>query len=78
MDTSMDILATALLDLSAELPELPTPMLIGGGFGLYLKRRSLEKDETSARTIFPGESWAPARTTQDIDLLLPHPVDAHT
>ena len=63
MDTSMDILVTALLDLSAELPELPTPMLIGGGFGLYLKQRSLEKDETSARTIFPGESWAPARTT---------------
>ena len=71
MDTSMDILVTALLDLSVELPELPMPMLIGGGFGLYLKQRSLEKDETSARTIFPGESWAPARTTQDIDLLLP-------
>ena len=37
MDRSMDVLVTALLDLSAELPELPAPMLIGGGFGLYLK-----------------------------------------
>ena len=33
MNTGMDLLVTALLDLSAELAELPAPMLIGGGFG---------------------------------------------
>ena len=71
MDRSMDVLVTALLDLSAELPELPAPMLIGGGFGLYLKQRHLEEDQSSAETIMPGESWAPARATEDIDLLLP-------
>ena len=71
MDTSMDILVTALLDLSVELPELPAPMLIGGGFGLYLKQRHLEEEPTPAETVIPGELWAPARATQDVDLLLP-------
>ena len=43
MNTSMDVLGTALLDLSAELQELPVPMLIGGGFGLYLKQLHLQE-----------------------------------
>ena len=71
MDRSMDVLVTALLDLSAELPELPAPMLIGGGFGLYLKQRRLEEDQSSAETLIPGELWAPARATEDVDLLFP-------
>lgn len=36
---STDPLVTALLDLTHELPGLPKPLLIGGGFGLYLKQR---------------------------------------
>lgn len=71
METSTDILVTALLHLSAELPELPVPMLIGGGFGLYLRQRYLEEEPSLVETIIPGELWAPARATQDVDLLLP-------
>ena len=77
MDGSLDVLVTALLDLSAELPDLPGPMLVGGGFGLYLKQRRLEADPSSAEALVPGESWAPARTTQDVDLLLPVEVIAN-
>lgn len=71
MVMSMDILVTALLDLSEELPEFPTPMLIGGGFGLYLKQRHMEEEQPPVETLIPGELWPPARATQDVDLLLP-------
>ena len=71
MDMSMDTLVTALLDLSGELPEFPTPMLIGGGFGLYLKQRHMEEEQPPIETLIPGELWPPARATQDVDLLLP-------
>jgi hypothetical protein len=67
---SMEALVTALLDLAAELPELPTPVLVGGGFGLYLKQLHLEEQDV-VDTLFPPERWAPARATEDIDLLLP-------
>ena len=40
----MDTLVTALLDLSGELPEFPTPMLIGGGFGLYHRIKDERKN----------------------------------
>src|SRR5690606_31948399 len=63
---SMDIVVTALLDLAAELPEFPQPILIGGG-GLYLKQRHLE-DQEGLVTLIPGERWAPARATEDIDV----------
>ena len=67
---SMDPLVTALLDLAHELPEFPRPLLVGGGFGLYLKQRHLE-DDRDERTLLPGELWPPARATEDVDLLLP-------
>lgn len=61
---SMDVLVTALLDLAAELPGLPQPMLVGGGFGLYLKQRHLEEQDRTD-TLIPGERWAPARATEE-------------
>jgi len=67
---SLDPLVTALLDLARELPALPRPVLVGGGFGLYLKQRHLE-DDGAEDTLIPGELWPPARATEDIDLLLP-------
>lgn len=67
---SMDALVTALLDLAHELPDLPTPLLVGGGFGLYLKQRHLEEAD-DLDTLIPGELWPPARATEDVDLLLP-------
>lgn len=66
---SMAPLVTALLDLTHELPDLPKPLLIGGGFGLYLKQRDLE--DRDIQTLIPGEFWPPARATEDIDLVLP-------
>ena len=71
MNTSMVILITALLDLSAELPDLPAPMLIGGGFGLYLKQLHLQEKQPPVETLIPDETWPPPRATEDVDLLLP-------
>jgi hypothetical protein len=66
----MEPLVTALLDLAGELPHLPRPLLIGGGFGLYLKQRHLEETDREP-TLIAGEYWPPARATEDVDLLLP-------
>ena len=46
---SMDLLVTALLDLASELPHLPRPLLIGGGFGLYLSNTTLRRRIESQR-----------------------------
>lgn len=67
---SMDPLVTALLDLAGELPEFPQPILVGGGFGLYLRQRHLE-DDVEQQTVIPGALWPAARATEDIDLFLP-------
>ena len=62
----MDPLTANLLDLLFELRELPVPLTIGGGFGLYLKRMWL--DETRERTLF---SQLPmSRATNDLDLFV--------
>jgi len=62
----MDPLTANLLDLLVELRELPVPLTIGGGFGLYLKRMRL--DETRVRTLF---SQLPMpRATNDLDLFV--------
>ena len=62
----MDPLAAHLLDLLFELRRHPVPLMIGGGFGLYLKRMRL--DETHDRTLF---SQLPMpRATNDLDLFI--------
>lgn len=62
----MDPLTTNLLDLLFELREYPIPLTIGGGFGLYLKRRRL--DQTGERTLL---SQLPRpRATNDLDLFV--------
>jgi hypothetical protein len=62
----MDPLTANLLNLLVELRELPVPLTIGGGFGLYLKRIRL--DETRERTLF---SQLPMpRATNDLDLFV--------
>ena len=62
----MGPLTVNLLDLLVELRELPVPLTIGGGFGLYLKRMRL--DETRVRTLF---SQLPMpRATNDLDLFV--------
>jgi hypothetical protein len=62
-----DPLRTTVLDLDAALG-CDADLLLGGGFGLYLKQMHLE--QTSAKTLLPRARWPRARTTEDIDLFL--------
>lgn len=64
---SSDPLTTTLLDLDAALGG-HARLLIGGGFGLYLKQLHLEA--SGAKSLLPRSRWPRARTTQDIDLFL--------
>lgn len=62
-----DPLCACLLDLSARLGG-DCPLVVGGGYGLYLKQRMLLNQGT--RTRFPQAQLPENRTTQDIDLIL--------
>jgi hypothetical protein len=62
----MDHLTAGLLDLLHELEGQGIPITVGGGFGLYLKRRHLEK--TGQRTLF--QELPALRATNDLDLFL--------
>ncbi len=62
-----DPLSITLLDLDAALGG-GADLMVGGGFGLYLKQLHLEK--SAVRTLLPKSRWPQARTTQDIDLFL--------
>jgi hypothetical protein len=66
----MDALTTALLDLANELKDLPQPLMVGGGLGLYLRQRSLEESGRTG-TVIAGEWWPPNRSTHDMDLFVP-------
>lgn len=61
-------LLTTLLDLDAELAG-QVNLIIGGGYGLYLKQLHLQ-DHPEQRTLFPLSALPSARTTEDIDLIL--------
>jgi hypothetical protein len=64
--TIVDQLTANLLDLLFELEGRKIPIMIGGGYGLYLKRRHLAA--TGARTLL--ESLPAERATNDLDLFL--------
>lgn len=63
-----DPLLTTLLDLDEALGS-ETTLLIGGGYGLYLKQHYLA-EHTGVRTLFTREHLPEARTTNDIDVIL--------
>jgi hypothetical protein len=65
-----DDLRTVLLDLLHELEETGTNVMLGGGYGLFLKQEHLAS--TGATTWIPSDRWPTARSTKDIDFLL-HP-----
>jgi hypothetical protein len=62
----MDQLTASLLDLLHELEGRDIPITVGGGFGLYLKRRHLE--DVGAQTLF--DQLPNPRATNDLDLFL--------
>lgn len=63
-----DPLLTTLLDLDSALNS-PQKLIIGGGYGLYLKQLYL-KANPQIRALFPVDNLPIARTTEDIDLIL--------
>ena len=62
----MNQLITGLLDLLHELHGRDIPITVGGGFGLYLKRRHLEA--TGQRMLL--DRLPEPRSTNDLDLFL--------
>lgn len=63
----MEMMARALVELHAATSGR-IPLVVAGGFGLYLKQRRLAA--SSERALFPREQWPTPRATEDIDLLL--------
>ena len=72
---SMNALVTALLDLDHEFGQVGESFLVAGGLGLYIKQRALEEAD-NAETLILGDLWPPARSTNDVDLMLPTEVVA--
>ncbi len=61
-----DLLATSLLDLLLEIQDSGTVPIVGGGYGIYLKREHVQR--LQMRTLL--EHLPDARATNDIDLFL--------
>ena len=59
-------LRTALLDLLYETRDSDIKLILGGGYGLFLKRELLQRTQTP--TLF--KEWPEARSTNDLDLFL--------
>lgn len=63
-----NLLTTSLLDLWTLLGETAQRVLLGGGYGLYLKQQHLA--EARVQTLIDVDLWPIPRVTQDLDLLL--------
>ena len=59
-------LQTALLDLLYEIRNTGESLIVGGGYGIYLKMAHLRR--TGERTLF--QNWPEPRSTNDLDLFL--------
>lgn len=64
---SDQILHDTLIDLQYRLNKKGVEIILGGGFGLYLKQLDLMTKE-SVRTLLPMESWPRPRSTSDLDV----------
>ena len=63
-----DVLRTNLLDLLHAVGDDTQRILLGGGYGLYLKQLHLV--EAGVRTLIDAELWPSPRATEDLDLML--------
>jgi hypothetical protein len=66
----LDRVRSSLLDLLFELGQAFPPLIIGGGFGLFLKRQYLEHGRERTLVERP-ELWPMIRPTRDIDVITP-------
>jgi hypothetical protein len=66
----MTRLITTALDLLGVIGRANFKLILGGGYGLYLKQLHLQSAPT-VRTLLPGELWPYPRTTEDLDVFLP-------
>ena len=63
---TMPDLKTALLELLYEIRDDDLKLIVGGGYGIYLKREHLRI--SGQRTLY--REWPEARSTNDLDLFL--------
>lgn len=67
---NIDPLITTLLDLKHALTGEDFKLILGGGFGLYLKQID-RQNQVGIRTLIAGEFWPLPRATEDLDFFLP-------
>ena len=63
-----DYLRAVLLDLLDELEVSDVRLMLGGGYGLFLKQEHLASSDTM--TLISPDRWPEARATNDLDFLL--------
>ena len=66
----MGVLKSCLLDLLRELEDKNFPLILCGGFGLYLKQLDLQGRGDNYHPLLPNEQWPRPRTTDDLDILI--------
>lgn len=64
----LDALKTSLLDLHHEIAAHGIRLILGGGYGLYLKQHHLQSQ--GIQTMLDMEIWPEARATNDLDVFL--------
>ena len=62
----MGSLTNAMLDLLCELRDTDIQLIIGGGFGIYLRHQELRR--SPQQTLL--REWPAARSTNDLDLFV--------
>ncbi len=65
-DVKVTDLQTALLDLLHKIRDSEIQLIIGGGFGIYLKTNHIKRMDL--RTLL--DQWPESRSTNDLDLFL--------
>lgn len=61
-----DALKTSLLDLHHEVDPRGIRLIVGGGYGLFLKQLHLQS--RNVLTILSMDVWPEARATNDLDV----------
>lgn len=65
-----DPLIATLIDLRRAIDRPHFKLILGGGFGLYLKQLHMQR-QADLLTLVNGSLWPFPRATEDLDLFLP-------